>query len=82
MSDTKIRAVLDDGPRSGEVLVVDAGPDGGPPQQVVVSDPLGMDPQREEGADLGARPRAATTYHLHEQAKGADTYVYRTGEPD
>jgi hypothetical protein len=41
MSEFRIRAVLEDGPRTGEVLEVDAGPDGGPPRQVVVADPLG-----------------------------------------
>jgi hypothetical protein len=48
MSDSRIRAVLEDGPRTGEVLMVDAGAKGQPPQQVVVSDPLGSEQRREE----------------------------------
>jgi hypothetical protein len=82
MSEFRIRAVLEDGPRTGEALVVDAGPDGGPPRQVVVADPLGMGARREESFDTGASLHAATTYHLHEQAQEPDTYRYRTGEPD
>jgi hypothetical protein len=75
MSEFRIRAGLQDGPRTGEVLVVDAGPAGGPPRQVVLADP----PRREEGFDTGAGLHAATTYHLHDQT---DTYFFRTGEPD
>jgi hypothetical protein len=51
-----IRAVLQDEPRPGQMLPLDAGP----PAQVVVSDPLAMQ-RPEESLDLGTRPVAATT---------------------
>jgi hypothetical protein len=82
MTDSTIRAVLDDGPRTGEILVLDAGPNGRPPEQVVVPDPLGMGGTEQENADVSNRPHAATTYHLHEPGNEANTYRYRTGVPD
>jgi hypothetical protein len=82
MTNSTIRALLDDGPRTGEVVWLDAGPDGGPPAQVVVSDPLGIGGRPEESFDIEPAPAAATTYHLHEQAGQENTYIYRTGEPD
>jgi hypothetical protein len=82
MTNSSIRAVLDDGPRTGEVVGLDPGPDGGPPAQVVVSDPRGMGGRPEESFDVEATPIAATTYHLHEPGPQDNTYIYRTGEPD
>ena len=79
-NNSTIHALLGDGPRTGEVVGLDRSPDGGPPAQVVISDPLGAGEQAEESSD--AEPTAATTYHLHERAQQANTYIYRTGEPD
>jgi hypothetical protein len=82
MSDSTIRAVLEDGPRSGEVVTLDAGPAGGPPQQEVVSDPFGMSERAKESSAEGTQLQAATTYHLHGPARAKGTFIYRTGEPD
>jgi hypothetical protein len=81
MSDSTIRAVLEDGPRSGEVVTVDAGPTGGPPEQVVVRDPFGMGERAEESSAAGTQLQAATTYHLHGPARATGAFSYRTGEP-
>lgn len=82
MSHSTIRALFDDGPRTGQVIGIDPGPDGGPPEQVVVSDPLSMGGRREESFEVAPTPVAATTYHLHGHAGRTNTYIYRTGEPD
>jgi hypothetical protein len=82
MSDATIRAFLEDGPRSGEVVPLDAGPTGGPPEQLVVSDPFGMGEPAEESSAPGTQLQAATTYHLHGPAKATGTFIYRTGEPE
>jgi hypothetical protein len=82
MTNSTMCALLEDGPRSGEVVELDPGPGGVPPAQVVVSDPLGAGGRSEESFDVEPTPTAATTYHLHGHAQQADTYIYRTGEPD
>ena len=70
MSNSTIRAALDDGPRVGEVLEVETEATGSPPTTLVVSDPL-----RDGPAD-------STTYHLHQEGDEPGSYVYRTGAPD
>ena len=72
MSDSTIRAALDDGPRVGEILEVETGQDGVAPATLVVSDPL-------SDAD---GPTETTTYHLHQEATEPGSFVYRTGGPD
>jgi hypothetical protein len=82
MSDFTICAVLEDGPRSGEVVTLDAGPTGGPPEQAVVADPFGMGERADESSAAGTQLQAATTYHLHGPARATGTFIYRTGEPE
>jgi hypothetical protein len=77
----KVRAFLDDGSRSGEILILDAAPDGGPPRQVVVSYPPGMDGRQEESFDVGTAIPAATTYYLHGPHTPQHSYLYRTSAP-
>jgi hypothetical protein len=68
MSNSTIRAALDNGPRVGEVLEVEAEEGGAPPARLVVTDPLG-----EEGS------AEATTYHLQQEGTEPGSYIYRTG---
>jgi hypothetical protein len=81
MSTSEIRALLEDGPRAGEVLSVAPGPDGQAPPQLVVSDPL-AEGRQEGNSDLGGPTRRATTYHSHGLDEGRNLFVYRTGRPD
>lgn len=67
MSNSTIRAALDNGPRVGEVLEVETTEGGTPPTTLVVSDPLG------EGT------AESTTYHLQQEGTEPGTYVYRAG---
>ena len=70
MSNSTIRAALDDGPRVGEVIELEIGAGDGPPATLVVSDPF------SEG------PADTTTYHLHQEGSVPGSYVYRTGTRD
>jgi hypothetical protein len=70
MSNSTIRAALDDGPRVGEVLEVETGAGEAPPTTLVVSDPF------SEG------PGESTTYHLLQEGTEPGSYIYRTGKPD
>ena len=70
MSNSVIRAALDDGPRVGEVLEVETEAGEAPPTTLVVSDPFSDGPQD------------STTYHLHQEGAEPGSYVYRTGVPD
>ena len=67
MSNSTIRAALDNGPRVGEILEIETEDGGAPPATLVVSDPLG------EGA------AESTVYHLQQEATEPGSYVYRTG---
>jgi hypothetical protein len=70
MSNSTIRAALDDGPRVGEVIEVETDAGDGPPATLVVSDPF------SDG------PADSTTYHLHQEGAEPGSYIYRTGVPD
>jgi hypothetical protein len=65
-----IHAELEDGPRAGETVRVSVDPDGLPPAQLVIQDPLA--PTDDGTGETG------TTYRRHEQRDG-DRFVYRTG---
>jgi hypothetical protein len=84
MADSTVLAALEDGPRAGEVVEVEVGPEGRPPHQVVVSDPPGLGGRAEESFDIEPEPTAETTYYLHPQGTPANSnfYIYRVGEPD
>lgn len=70
MSNSTIRAALDNGPRVGEIIEVETEAGEAPPATLVVSDPFG------DG------PGESTTYHLHQQGTEPGSYIYRTGMPD
>jgi hypothetical protein len=84
MANSMVRAVLEDGPRAGEIVEVEAGPEDRPPHQVVLPDPPGFGGRAEESFDIEAEPTAATTYYLHQPGTPADcsSYIYRVGEHD
>jgi hypothetical protein len=84
MANSTVRAALQDGPRAGEIVEIEAGPEGRPPHQVVVSDPPGLGGRAEESFDIEPEPTAATTYYLYQQDTQADSssYIYQVGEPD
>jgi hypothetical protein len=84
MATGTIHAMLDDGPRAGEVLEVRARPDGGPPPELVIRNPLaptGQDSPRDQRTELDAVLPHVTTYRLHEQ-RGPARFAYRTGSSD
>ncbi len=67
----RVNVYLEDGPRIGAELTLEAGPDGRPPTRLVVSDPLSDDPEHTGGR--------GTAYHLHELDEERGAFVYRTG---
>jgi hypothetical protein len=84
MATGTVHAVLDDGPRAGEVLEVRARPDGAPPPELVIRDPLaptGQDSAGDQRDGLDAVLPHVTTYRLHEQ-RGPARFAYRTGSSD
>ena len=81
MSTAEIRALLEDGPRAGEVLAVAPGPDGQAPPQLIVSDPL-AEGRQEGSAALGGPPRHAPPYPSYGLDENRNLFVYRTGRPD
>jgi hypothetical protein len=82
MSESQVQVFLDDGPRAGETLAVQPGPEGQPPHELVISDPLGEGGRAEESFDVGGRTVGSTTYHLHGRDEQRDLYLYRTGRPN
>jgi hypothetical protein len=84
MATGTVHAVLDDGPRAGEVLEVPTRPDGAPPPELVIRDPLaptGHDCGGDQRNGLDAVLSQVTTYRLHEQ-RGPARFAYRTGSSD
>lgn len=77
MNRSTVIAYLDDGPRAGEAMPVHTGPDGAPPDEVMVSDPRAMDEPAEETVEVGFTLKGSTTYHVDQPASAADTYIYR-----
>ena len=82
MPSSSIRALLDDGPRAGQDLTIDAAADGGPPQRILVEDPLGERGTEDPSAGGGEATRGSTAYQLQGRAERDGTFVYRTGQPD
>lgn len=83
MANSTVRAALQDGPRAGEVIDVEVGPEGRPPHQVVLPDPPGLGGRAEESFDIEPEPTAATTYYLHQGTQAdSSSYIYRVGGPD
>lgn len=81
MSEPSIRVYLEDGPRAGATLHVDAGPDGQAPAQLVVADPPDKGGRREESFDVEASPTGATTYYLHRLDEAGNVFVYCADDP-
>jgi hypothetical protein len=80
-SESQIRVYLEDGPQAGTTLLVDAGPDGRAPHQLVVADPPGKGGRAEESFDVEREPAAATTYYLHRLDDAENVYVYGADRP-
>jgi hypothetical protein len=70
-----VRAVFDGGPHAGQELVIGVDADGGPPEQVAITDPLAV-----ESSDPDAPPAAVTTYRLRGPGEEEGTYIYRPGQ--
>jgi hypothetical protein len=66
MSAIRIQVFIDDGPRAGATLTIDSGPDGKPPDQLVLDHPLGPN---------------TTTYYLCGLDEPRKGYVYRITRP-
>jgi hypothetical protein len=62
MAPARQEIFLADGPRGGENVMVDAGPDGGPPREVTLPDPPGS---------AGEFP-ISTTYYLMQVEEGPE----------
>jgi hypothetical protein len=77
MADSQVHAFLEDGPRAGETVTVHTGPDGQPPHQLVMTDPLGQGGRAEESFDIEPTTTGATTYYLQERDELRSGYVYR-----
>jgi hypothetical protein len=74
MTRPRIRAVIDDGPRRGETVVVDAESAQTPPHEILLPDGhLGM---RPEGADTPHPTGAVSRYRLVDPGGGTE-YHYK-----
>jgi len=74
MTRPRIRAVIDDGPRRGETIVVDARSEDSPPHEILLPDGhLGM---RAEGEATPHPTGSLSRYQLVESGSGAD-YHYK-----
>jgi hypothetical protein len=62
MTRAQIRAVIDDGPRRGETIVLDAQPDNSAPHEIMLPD--GHAGVRSEGADVPHPTGSVSRYRL------------------
>jgi hypothetical protein len=81
MTHQLIRAFIDEGPRAGQTVLVDADPDGSPPQEITLTDPSTGPLPIEESPDIGNMPASETTYRLHDHDDTRDLYLYRAVTP-
>lgn len=68
MTSPQIRAVIDDGPRSGETIIVDAGSDNAPPHQIMLPD--GHAGMRTKGGTVPHPTGSVSRYRLIEGGDG------------
>ncbi|MGQ0482446.1 MAG: hypothetical protein ACT4O0_15665 [Pseudonocardia sp.] len=80
MGKSPIHALLMDGPRAGEVIELSPRPDGKPPEQIIIADPLASTTESSEATDRSLRQ--ASTYHLAETGDESCSYVYLAGQVD
>ena len=74
MTSAQIRAVIDDGPRSGETILLDAERNNTPPQEIMLPDGhLGV---RDAGGHLPHPTGSVSRYRLVEPAEGGG-YHYK-----
>jgi hypothetical protein len=74
MTAPQLRAVIDDGPRGGETIVLDAGPGDSPPREIMLPD--GHMGVRPEGSHVPHPTKAVSRYRLVD--RGDDTgYHYK-----
>lgn len=81
MTHPPIRVFIDEGPRAGQTVLVDADRDGSPPQEITLSDPVTGPPPIDESPDIGKMPASETTYRLHDHDDARDLYLYRAVTP-
>ena len=78
----EVSAYFEDGPHGGEMLVIDAEPDGSPPREVALPDPRLPPPADEEASLRHSRPVALSTYQLTDRPpRERGGYVYRLVRP-
>ena len=82
MTRPPIRAFIDEGPRTGQTVLVDADPDGSPPQLITLTDPPTSPLPIDGGPDIGNMPASETTYQLHDHDDARGLYLYRAVIPD
>jgi hypothetical protein len=68
----QLRVFIDDGPRAGETLSVDPGPNGRPPREIVLDDARPHSGETEEH-------KRTSTYRLDGADLEYGLYVYRLG---
>jgi hypothetical protein len=77
----QLRAVLDDGPHSGQTISIDCDEDGQAPKRIVVEIPSeGLQPHERpaDGQDSeGPVSGSAITYELHDSDDDLGLWVYR-----
>jgi len=76
MTSPQIRAVIDDGPRSGDTIIVDAEKDNAPPREIMLPD--GHAGMRTAGGQVPHPTKAVSRYRLIETGTGTGTeYHYK-----
>jgi hypothetical protein len=81
MTHPPIRAFIDEGPRVGQTVLVDADADGSPPQEITLTDLSTSPLPIEDSPDVENVPVSETTYRLHGHDDARDLYRYRAVTP-
>jgi hypothetical protein len=74
MTRSHIRAIIDDGPRQGETLVLDVGGEDSPPREILLPD--GHVGTRPEGSDVPHPTGSVSRYRLAETAEGTGFHYH------
>jgi hypothetical protein len=74
MTSGQIRAVIDDGPRHGDTIVLDAQPDNSPPREIILPD--GHAGVRSEGTNMPHPTGSVSRYRLVDTS-GEAAYHYK-----
>ena len=75
MTSPQIRAVIDDGPRAGETVIVDAEKNNTPPREIMLPD--GHAGTRTAGGQVPHPTKAVSRYRLVASGDGSGEHHYK-----